>query len=96
MVWILGDIIDKNISLRIFKSIFIVAIALSFLDFLFILIAEISDLSKTYTLKDAFLYSLFSIPLSLYAYLSYICLLGVLVGLGSLKEEGEILASKVL
>ena len=96
MVWILGDIIDKNISLRIFKSIFIVAIALSFLDFLFILIAEISDLSKTYTLKDAFLYSLFSIPLSLYEYLSYICLLGVLVGLGSLKEEGEILASKVL
>ena len=96
MNWLLGDIIEKNISKRVFVSICIVAIALSLLDFLFTFISETSDLSTTYRLKDAFLFSLFSMPASLYQYLSYICLLGVLTGLGSLKEEGEIIASKVL
>ena len=96
MITIFGDIIERNISKRVFLSICIVSIAISLLDFLFTLIAEISDLSLTYTLLDAFTYSLNSIPGSIYAYLSYICLLGVLIGLGSLKEEGEIIAAKVL
>ena len=96
MITIFGDIVERNISKRVFLSICIVAIAISLLDFLFTLIAEISDLSLTYTLLDALTYSLYSIPGSIYAYLSYICLLGVLIGLGSLKEEGEIIAAKVL
>ena len=96
MITIFGDIIERNISKRVFLSICIVSIAISLLDFLFTLIAEVSDLSLTYTLLDALTYSLNSIPGSIYAYLSYICLLGVLIGLGSLKEEGEIIAAKVL
>tara|TARA_B100000902_G_scaffold385637_1_gene427265 strand:+ start:970 stop:2028 length:1059 start_codon:yes stop_codon:yes gene_type:complete len=93
---ILGDTIERNISKRVFLSICIVAIAISLLDFLFTLIAEISDLTQSYGLIDALTYSVKSIPGSIYAYLSYICLLGVLIGLGSLKEDGEIIASKVL
>ena len=96
MNWFLGDLIDRNISKKVLQSICIVAIALSTLDFLFSLISEISDLSISYQIIDAFLYSLISIPSSLYAYLSYICLLGVLIGLGSIKEEGELIGAKVL
>lgn len=96
MNWFLGDLIDRNISKKVLQSICIVAIALSTLDFLFSLISEISDLSISYQISDAFLYSLISIPSSLYAYLSYICLLGVLIGLGSIKEEGELIGAKVL
>ena len=55
-----------------------------------------SDLTNSYLLYDAFLYCLFLIPGSLYEYLSYICLLGALIGLGSLKEEGEMIGSRVL
>jgi hypothetical protein len=44
MNWLLGDIIEKNISKRVFISICIVAIALSLLDFLFLLLALVLNL----------------------------------------------------
>ena len=91
-----GDLIERNISKKVLVSICVVGISIVSLDFLFNLISEISDLTSSYQLYDAFLYCLFLIPESLYEYLSYICLLGALIGLGSLKEEGEMIASKVL
>ena len=54
MNWFLGDLIDRNISKSVLQSICIVAIALSTLDFLFSLISEISDLSISYQISDAF------------------------------------------
>ena len=96
MSWFLGDLVERNISRKVLLSICIVGISLMILDFLFSLISEISDLTDSYTLYDAFVYSFFLIPVSLNEYLSYICLLGVLIGLGSLKEEGEMIATKTL
>ena len=92
----LGDLIERNISRKVFVSICLVGISIILLDFLFNLISELSDLTNSYLLYDAFLYCLFVIPGSLYEYLSYICLLGALIGLGSLKEEGEMIGSRVL
>ena len=92
----LGDLIERNISKKVFVSICVVGISIILLDFLFNLISELSDLTNSYLLYDAFLYCLFLIPGSLYEYLSYICLLGALIGLGSLKEEGEMMGSRVL
>jgi|TARA_B100001758_G_C18392306_1_gene603672 lipopolysaccharide export system permease protein len=92
----LGDLIERNISKKVFVSICVVGISIILLDFLFNLISELSDLTNSYLLYDAFLYCLFLIPGSLYEYLSYICLLGALIGLGSLKEEGEMIGSRVL
>ena len=92
----LGDLIERNISRKVFVSICVVGISIILLDFLFNLISELSDLTNSYLLYDAFLYCLFLIPGSLYEYLSYICLLGALIGLGSLKEEGEMIGSRVL
>ena len=93
---LLGDLIERNISKKVFVSICVVGISIILLDFLFNLISELSDLTNSYLLYDAFLYCLFLIPGSLYEYLSYICLLGALIGLGSLKEEGEMIGSRVL
>ena len=92
----LGDLIERNISRKVLVSICVVGISIILLDFLFNLISELSDLTSSYQPYDAFLYCLFLIPESLYEYLSYICLLGALIGLGSLKEEGEMIGSRVL
>ena len=91
-----GDLIDRNISIRVLYSISIVALAIASLDFIFTILAELSDLSENYGLRDAFSYSVLSLPYSLYDFLSYICLIGVLVALGSLAEEGELTAARIL
>ena len=96
MNFLFGDLIDKNISRRVLSSICIVALAIVSLDFIFTILSELSDLSEDYGLFDAFLYSISSLPYSAYDSLSYICLIGVLVALGSLSEEGEITAARVL
>ena len=96
MSWFLGDLVERNISKKVLFSICMVGISLMILDFLFSLISEISDLTDSYSLYDAFIYSFFLIPVSLNEYLTYISLLGVLIGLGSLKEEGEMIATKTL
>ena len=96
MISVFGDLVERNISKRVLFSTLIVAIAIALLDLLFTFISEISDLNNSYVLIDALIYSLNSVPGSIYTYLSYICLLGVLIGLGSLKEEGELIASRVL
>ena len=92
----LGDLIDKNISRKVLSSVSMVALAIISLDFIFTILSELSDLSENYGLSDAFIYSISSLPYSVYDSLSYICLIGVLVGLGSLAEEGEITAARVL
>ena len=93
---LLGDLIDKNISRRVLFSISIVALAIISLDFIFTILSEVSDLSESYGLSDAFLYSIYSLPYSAYDFLSYICLIGVMVALGGLSEEGEITAARAL
>jgi lipopolysaccharide export system permease protein len=92
----LGDLIDKNISRKVLSSVSIVALAIISLDFIFTILSELSDLSENYGISDAFIYSISSLPYSAYDSLPYICLIGVLVGLGSLAEEGEITAARVL
>ena len=96
MKFLTGDLIDKIIFLRVLSSICIVALAISSLDFIFTIIGELTDLSENYRIKDIFLYSVLSLPYSLYDFLSYICLIGVLVALGSLAEEGELTAARIL
>ena len=92
----LGDLIDRNISKRVLSSICVVALAIIFLDLIFTILSELSDLSEGYNLSDALLYSISSLPYSIYDVLSYICLIGVLVALGNLLEEGEITAARIL
>ena len=69
MIYLFGDLIDKNISKRVLNSILIVAVAIASLDFLFTFLSEISDLSSSYLLTDALIYSAYSIPGSIYCLL---------------------------
>lgn len=96
MKYLIGDLIEYNISKRVLFSIAVVGLTVALIDSLFTFLSQFSDLSENYAISDMFFYSLNAIPISIYEYLSYICLLGVLVGLGTLKEEGEIMASKAL
>ena len=66
MIYLFGDIIERNISKRIFLSICLVAVAISLLDFLFKFISEISDISNSYLVFDALIYCFYSIPISIY------------------------------
>jgi len=93
---IFGDLIDKNISRRVLSSICIVAMAIISLDLIFTILSELSDLSEHYGLSDVLLYSFSSLAYSAYDFISYICLIGVLVALGNLSEEGEITAARIL
>lgn len=91
-----GDAIDRNISIQVLMSVMVVIISVGSIDLVFSILSELSDVSLSYTFKDVLIYSLLKTPYSLNNLLPYLCLIGTLVGLGSLSDQGEITASKVL
>tara|TARA_Y100001970_G_scaffold290274_1_gene423443 strand:- start:97510 stop:98559 length:1050 start_codon:yes stop_codon:yes gene_type:complete len=93
---ILGDIIEQQISKRVFFSFCILALIIASLDFVFIFLSELSDLSNNYGVVDAFIYSLYKMPYIITGLLPYICLIAVLVAMGSLIEDGEIIGARSL
>ena len=94
--FLVGDKIELNISKRIFQTFILVAIAISGLDFIFLLIGELTDLSDSYTFGKALKYSVLIMPYRIYDMFGYFCLLSALIGLGSLTDQGEIIASRIL
>ena len=93
---IFGDIIERNISFRVLQSLFLVVIVVGFIDFLFFSLNEFSDLDHNYSFEDVFHYALLSTPYRLYDLSSYFCLIAVILGLGSLNDQGELIATRVL
>ena len=61
MIYLTGDIVERNISRKILLGIALVTVAISVLDFLFTFLAEIPDITNSYLLSDAFFYSLYSV-----------------------------------
>ncbi len=96
MKLLLGDIVERNISYRIVKSLILVTLVIAGIDFLFLVLNELSGLQKDYKLVDIIYYSFFSMPYRLYDLSSYICLVGIIFGLGSLIDQGEIIGTKIL
>ena len=94
--FILGDIIEFNISKRILLSFILVTFAISSLDFLMLLLGELGDLSRSYSFSDALNYAIHIMPYRIYDMSAYFCLLSALIGLGSLSDQGEIIASRIL
>ena len=93
---ILGDLIERNISKRVLTSLSLVVVAIGFIDFIFLILNELSDLSSTYSFFDVLKYSILSMPYRLYDLSSYFCLVGVILGLGTLFDQGEIIGTRVL
>jgi len=96
MKYLFGDSIDRNISLQVLFSLMLVIISIGLIDLVFSVLSEMTDVSESYTLKDVIIYSLLKTPYSLYNLSPYLCLIGVLVGLGNLNDQGEIIASQSL
>ena len=68
MKLLLGDIVERNISYRIVKSLILVTLVIAGIDFLFLVLNELSDLQKDYKLVDIISYSFYY----LYDLLKYI------------------------
>ena len=94
--FLLGDIIERNISKKVFLAFILISLAISTIDFLFLLMTELGELSASYSAINAFNYSLQIMPYRIYDMLAYFCLLSSIVGLGSLVDQGEIAASRAL
>ena len=66
MKYFLGDKIDRNISYQVLLSIILVMFAVCGIDFLFLVLNELSDISVTYDLKEIITYSIMSMPYRLF------------------------------
>ena len=53
---ILGDLVERNISKRVLMSLSLVVLAIGFIDFIFLILNELSDLSSTYSFFDILQY----------------------------------------
>ena len=93
---ILGDKLDRLISTQVAISLFVVFLVIGFLDFFFQLLNEFQDIDDNYSLSNALFYCFSSMPFRLYDLLPYFCLIGMVVGLGSLVDSGEMIGARVL
>ena len=96
MRYLFGDMIERNISAQIFASLLIVMIAVGGIDFIFLILNELSDLTDSYGLKEILIYSVKSLPYRLFDLTSYVCLIGLIVGIGSLADKGELTGTQIL
>ncbi|MFT6791235.1 MAG: lipopolysaccharide export system permease protein [Cellvibrionaceae bacterium] len=85
-------LLDRYLFSAVFVSILMVLLVMCALDFLGKLIGELEDLDRQYTFTEALLYVSLSIPLSIYQYMPFAVLIGVLVGLGNLSASSELIA----
>ena len=77
MNYILGDLIERNISFQVLISLLIVLVAISGIDLIFLFLNELSDLTESYTLNAIFIYCLKSFHYRIFDLTSYICLIAV-------------------
>ena len=96
MKYLLGDAVDRNIALQVALSLTMVILVIGVVDFVFLVLSELSDISNSYKLIDVLIYCVSKVPYSLYDLMPYLCLIGVMVGLGNLSDQGELVASKIL
>jgi len=96
MNYLFGDLIERNISSQVFLSLLIVMFAIAGIDLIFLFLNELSDLSDYYTLNHVLIYCLKSFPYRLFDLTSYICLIGLIIGMGSLTNKGELIGAQIL
>lgn len=86
------SIIDRYLFKQLIGAIFIVLLVIGGLDFVFAFLAELEDVSAHYALPQISLYMLGILPRRLYELLPFCCLIGCLMGLGSLASSHELTA----
>lgn len=83
--------LDQHIAQAVFSGIFIVLAAIVSLDTIASLLSERHRLENQYDMLEAARYTLYTIPGSIYRYLSFASLVGALVGLGTLANQSELI-----
>ncbi|WP_323815481.1 LPS export ABC transporter permease LptG [Cellvibrio sp. NN19] len=82
--------ITAYISRTVFLAIAMTLLVFIALDFIFGLIAQLEDVTETYTALEAFYYMALTVPRRLYDLIPYACLIGCLAGLGLLASSSEL------
>ncbi|WP_245601055.1 LPS export ABC transporter permease LptG [Marinobacterium jannaschii] len=82
--------LDRYIARQVGGAVFIVALVIIGLDLMFALVDQLPDLSRHYDLTQAMWYVALTSPRRLYEYLPLSCLIGALVGLGTLASSSEL------
>lgn len=96
MKYLFGDRVDRNISYQVFLALILVMFAVCGIDFLFLVLNELSDITESYNLRELLTYSIMSVPYRLFDLTAYFCLIGVVLGLGALADSGELTGARIL
>lgn len=82
--------INRYVARSVFGAILMVLLVVLSLDLIGTFIDEVGNLSGDYTVMEALLYLLLTLPQRIYDYLPYASLIGCLVGLGILANASEL------
>lgn len=84
------SLINRYIARQVAGAIAVVLLVIVSLDALAAFIDQLDDLEAHFDLVEALIYTLLGVPASLYEYLPLACLVGCLVGLGTLASNSEL------
>jgi len=82
--------LDRHIRNTVFVAMLVVIALISSLDLVFALVDELSEAEGNYTMGNALIYVLFTLPTSIYELLPFAALGGALIGLGILASNQEL------
>ena len=66
MKLLLGDIVERNISYRIVKSLILVTLVIAGIDFIFLVLNELSGLQKDYKQEENYSFCYFQVRYKIY------------------------------
>ncbi len=82
--------INRYISNAVVSAVIMVLFVVLSLDFIGKFVEQLDNIRENYTLQEVFIYVLWGLPQSFYAYLPFAVLIGCLIGLGVLANTSEL------
>ena len=82
--------INHYIGVNVAGSIIVVLLVIVALDVIAMLVDQLDNLKGNYSFKEAVVFTLLSVPASVYEFLPLACLVGCLIGLGLLANTSEL------
>jgi len=83
-------LIDRYVMRAVAASILLILLVILALDFVFAYIAELEDAANDYQALEALIFMLYTLPRRLYDFLPLAAFMGVLIGLGQLANNSEL------
>ncbi|TDT43055.1 lipopolysaccharide export system permease protein [Halospina denitrificans] len=83
-------LIDRYVMRAVSASILLILLVILALDFVFAYIAELEDAANDYQALEALMFMLYTLPRRLYDFLPLAAFMGVLIGLGQLANNSEL------